>query len=315
MDHSAMARPALGLAGAEKRLYELNMNQGEISVQRQVMQFRVDYLSDLNTQSMLMAGVAAGMISSIELEAMRPEEDDPEFCFRTVLCFFYILAAVTSLGASIWVLYTSNNLINSALVAQLYGSTLADMQNAESVLELRMLDVRKMYILALVTMLPALLVMVLALIPWYISLPAVLVVGWFLAHAIHADFATAWHLERYNIPLSEMRPEYWVEGVAQRFFGGDGGGGGGGGPDSASRRTLGGAALGAPVESPRNPVSNFLESRLRSIFGTSSYNRLGDRVNALDEKRMSAAIKRGVSFSGGSPFGPAATHHHRRLQA
>ena len=45
------------------------------------------------------------------------------------------------------------------------------------------------------------------------------------------------HLERYNIPLSEMRPEYWVEGVAQRFFGGDGGGGGGGGgPDSASRR-------------------------------------------------------------------------------
>jgi len=349
-----MARPALGLAGAEKRLYELNMNQGEISVQRQVMQFRVDYLSDLNTQSMLMAGVAAGMISSIELEAMRPEEDDPEFCFRTVLCFFYILAAVTSLGASIWVLYTSNNLINSALVAQLYGSTLADMQNAESVLELRMLDVRKMYILALVTMLPALLVMVLALIPWYISLPAVLVVGWysretespcpllpkithlcphtglssptphttptprslpapfsrprcrFLAHAIHADFATAWHLERYNIPLSEMRPEYWVEGVAQRFFGGDGGGGGGGGPDSASRRTLGGAALGAPVESPRNPVSNFLESRLRSIFGTSSYNRLGDRVNALDEKRMSAAIKRGVSFSGGSPFGPAA---------
>mmetsp|Transcript_49345 Transcript_49345/g.158531 ORF Transcript_49345/g.158531 Transcript_49345/m.158531 type:complete len:557 (-) Transcript_49345:215-1885(-) len=306
MDHSAMARPALGLAGAEKRLYELNMNQGEISVQRQVMQFRVDYLSDLNTQSMLMAGVAAGMISSIELEAMRPEEDDPEFCFRTVLCFFYILAAVTSLGASIWVLYTSNNLINSALVAQLYGSTLADMQNAESVLELRMLDVRKMYILALVTMLPALLVMVLALIPWYISLPAVLVVGWFLAHAIHADFATAWHLERYNIPLSEMRPEYWVEGVAQRFFGGDGGGGGGGGPDSASRRTLGGAALGAPVESPRNPVSNFLEIRLRSIFGTSSYNRLGDRVNALDEKRMSAAIKRGVSFSGGSPFGPAA---------
>uniref|UniRef100_A0A6U8RRW1 Uncharacterized protein n=1 Tax=Emiliania huxleyi TaxID=2903 RepID=A0A6U8RRW1_EMIHU len=205
MDHSAMARPALGLAGAEKRLYELNMNQGEISVQRQVMQFRVDYLSDLNTQSMLMAGVAAGMISSIELEAMRPEEDDPEFCFRTVLCFFYILAAVTSLGASIWVLYTSNNLINSALVAQLYGSTLADMQNAESVLELRMLDVRKMYILALVTMLPALLVMVLALIPWYISLPAVLVVGWFLAHAIHADFATAWHLERYSIPPDSER--------------------------------------------------------------------------------------------------------------
>jgi hypothetical protein len=51
-----------------------------------------------------------------------------------------------------------------------------------------------------------------------IAIPASFVVAWFLAHAIHADFATAWHLERYNIPLNEMRPEYWVEGVAQRFF-------------------------------------------------------------------------------------------------
>jgi len=70
------------------------------------------------------------------------------------------------------------------------------------------------------------------------------------------------------------------------------------------------AAGRTPLAVPTLPlsqrqVSNFLESRLRSIFGTSSYNRLGDRVNALDEKRMSAAIKRGVSFSGGSPFGPA----------
>lgn len=132
------------------------------------------------------------------------------------------------------------------------------------------------------------------------------------------------HLERYNIPLSEMRPEYWVEGVAQRFFGGDGGGGGGGGPDSASRRaqprlatsrgcgreaevpSLVPRALGvlsagrlsarrsshratrspscsvaagrAPLAVPTLPlsqrqVSNFLESRLRSIFGAGSHSR------------------------------------------
>jgi len=141
MDYAPTAR---GLAGAEKRLYELNMNQGEMSVQRQVMQFRVDYLSDLNTQSVLMAGVAAGMLGSLELEAMQPEEEDLQTAGRMLLCAGYVLAACTSLGASVWVLYTSNNLINSALIAQLYGSKLEDLQNAESVLALRMLDVRKM---------------------------------------------------------------------------------------------------------------------------------------------------------------------------
>lgn len=210
--------PALGLAGAEKRLYELNMNQGEMSVQRQVMQFRVDYLSDLNTQSMLLAGVAASMLGSLELEAMQPEEEELQTFGRMFLVAGYVLAACTSLGASVWVLYTSNNLVNSALVAQLYGSTLEDMHNAESVLALRMLDVRKMYIIALLTMLPAQLLMVATLIDRTIAVPASFVVAWFLAHAIHADFATAWHLERYNIPLNEMRPEYWIEGVAQRFF-------------------------------------------------------------------------------------------------
>jgi len=58
-------------------------------------------------------------------------------------------------------------------------------------------------------MLPAQLLMVVTLINWLISIPACFVVSWFLAHAIHADFATAWHLEHYNIPIHDMRPEYW----------------------------------------------------------------------------------------------------------
>mmetsp|Transcript_35526 Transcript_35526/g.113097 ORF Transcript_35526/g.113097 Transcript_35526/m.113097 type:complete len:290 (-) Transcript_35526:104-973(-) len=273
--------PALGLAGAEKRLYQLNLNQGEMSVQRQVMQFRVDYLSDLNTQSTLLAGVAAGMLGSLELEAMQPEEEELQTFGRMLLVTGYVLAACTSLGASVWVLYTSNNLVNSALVAQLYGSTLEDMQNAESVLALRMLDVRKMYILALLTMLPAQLIMVGTLINYTIAIPASFVVAWFLAHAIHADFATAWHLEHYNIPLNEMRPEYWVEGVAQRFF---------------SRGAKSRDVAGAPASTtPNTPVADFLERRLRSLFGSTSYERLGERVDVANNQKRTARFERSVS--------------------
>ena len=74
-DHSANADPVeavqpdeLGLAGAEQRLFNLNLNAGQLSVQRQIMQLRVDYLTQLNTQTMLLAGTSIYMLSSLELE-------------------------------------------------------------------------------------------------------------------------------------------------------------------------------------------------------------------------------------------------------
>jgi len=105
--------------------------------------------------------------------------------------------------------------------------------------------------------------------------PACFVVAWFLAHAIHADFATAWHLERYNIPLHEMRPEYWIEGVAQRFFRRDG---------ATNSRSVNSTDSNQQPED--TPISNFVERRLRSLFGSNSYTRLGERVHvAASQKR------------------------------
>ena len=44
-------------------------------MQRQIMQLRVDYLSQLNTQTMLIAGSAVACLSSLELEAPTSSTD------------------------------------------------------------------------------------------------------------------------------------------------------------------------------------------------------------------------------------------------
>ena len=153
---AADSNEGFGLAGAEQRLINLQLDQGRLAVQRQILQLRVDYLTNLNTQTMLLAGAAVGMLSSLELEAIQPEEVDRR---RMIITATYIFCSSISLGSSIWVLYTSNNLINLATMTTLHASDLKGVTGADLVLELRMNDVRKMYMLALVTMLPALFVM------------------------------------------------------------------------------------------------------------------------------------------------------------
>ena len=132
-----------GLAGAEQRLINLQLDQGRLAVQRQILQLRVDYLTNLNTQTMLLAGAAVGMLSSLELEAIQPEEEERR---RMIITATYIFCSSISLGSSIWVLYTSNNLINLATMSALQAERLSDVQGADNILALRMKDVRRMYI-------------------------------------------------------------------------------------------------------------------------------------------------------------------------
>ena len=152
----------LGLAGAEQRLINLNLNAGQLSVQRQILQLRVDYLTQLNTQTMLLAGSGIYMLSSLELEAiMGANHENEHHTFgQHVRLFLYVMGSSLSVGCSIWVLYTSNNLINLATLSALYAARLQDVHMADNILGLRMRDVRRMWILALLTMLPALLIMV-----------------------------------------------------------------------------------------------------------------------------------------------------------
>jgi hypothetical protein len=64
-----------GLASAEASLFAVQRSNAELDVQRSVIQFRVDYLAQLNTQTTLLAGAAIGMFSSLELEAMTTQHE------------------------------------------------------------------------------------------------------------------------------------------------------------------------------------------------------------------------------------------------
>ena len=156
----------LGLAGAEQRLIALNMSAGQLHVQRQILQLRVDFLLQLNTQTMLIAGIAVGMLSSLELEAITGEDAVSEPWHLAMRQLLYTFGTSTSLGCSIWVLYTSNNLINLATLSALQANRLSDVQGADNILALRMRDVRRMYVFALLCMVPSLYVMVVHLTSW-----------------------------------------------------------------------------------------------------------------------------------------------------
>ena len=109
---------------------------------------RVDFLNQLNTQTMLLAGAGIGMLSSLELEAIVGEEhehgEDQHSLGGRLRMISYVVGTSASLGCSIWVLYTSNNLINLATLSALHANRLEDVAFADNILSLRMRDVRRM---------------------------------------------------------------------------------------------------------------------------------------------------------------------------
>lgn len=203
-----------GLANAEEQLYSIQLTSAEMQIQRQVMQFRVDFLSQLNTQAMLLAGSAVSMFSSLELEAIKPDEDGLGSIVAAITCVLYVMCSAISLGASIWVLYTSNNLMNLATVASLYARDLRDLREVDTVIALRMMDVRKQYFFSLLLLLPAVAMMAFKLVAWYAYLPVFFILASFLLHAIHQDYVSERHLLESvfdHLPLGIIRPEWAFE--------------------------------------------------------------------------------------------------------
>ncbi|KAL1503285.1 hypothetical protein AB1Y20_011338 [Prymnesium parvum] len=211
-----------GLAGAEKRLATMQLNAGAVAVQRQLTQLRVDYLSQLNLQTTLLAGMGVSMLGSLELEAIEPAVPHRAELLQFVLCLLYVCGACTVLGASTWVLYSSNNLINLATIASLYATSLEDLQAADRVIGLRMLDVRKFYLVALFAAIPTSLVMVCNLVNWFIALLGLVIAFAFMMHMVHADFVTTEALCKSHVNVRALRQEHELEArmvkVAHRLW-------------------------------------------------------------------------------------------------
>lgn len=207
--------PSLGLAGAEERLFNLQLDIGQLAVARRTVQLRVDYLTQLNTPAMLVASANVALIATLQYSFLSPKvagtAEEHTNLFRELGVAIYTIACSISLGASLWVLYTSNNLITLATRTTLQAQDLKGVQGAEIVLSVRMSDVRKWYIAAITFMTIGLYAMVCTLMEFYIAIPSVISVVAVLAHAIHSDHETAHHFEQVTGVVLDGRFEYGLD--------------------------------------------------------------------------------------------------------
>jgi len=156
----------------------LEMAAADYEVLSRSLELQINLLSELNTQAMLVAGTAFGMLSSLELEAIRGEEatissDDGE---GTTLAAIYILSTSVALGSSVWVLYISNWLINNSTSAMIKARERASggiytIGQVSKYVEGWVGSVRFHYITSIIAVVVAAYIMVLRLLPhWSLTL-------------------------------------------------------------------------------------------------------------------------------------------------
>ena len=120
-------------------------------------------------------------------------------------------------------LYISNNLINLATAASLYASNLQDLQAVDRMIGLRMLDVRRVYLLALAVGIPNTLVMVINLIDWRIALIGCTITVGFMAHMVHTDYVTTESLASSHVNVAALQQEHLIAArlteLAHRLWG------------------------------------------------------------------------------------------------
>lgn len=140
--------PGVGLVAAEKEFQRKYYDRGVLDLRLQLVRLRSDYLNQVNTQATLVAGGAVGMLSSSELQTM----DQDAHLYYKVLDYVYVLSASVCLASSLWVIYTSMNLINLSIHSTLYGASVETIKNADSLVELRAIEVRLGFVVALASL-------------------------------------------------------------------------------------------------------------------------------------------------------------------
>jgi len=198
----------LGLAGAEERLFGLQLDSGQISNTRNLLHLRIDYLTQLNTPAMLVASADVGLLSTLSYSYLEPDDLAEQTTWRMSLVFLYTFGCSVSLGASLWVLYTCNNLTNLATMSTIAAKDLKGLQGADIVLSLRMTDVRSWFMLSLASMVLGLYAMVVAMMEPIIAVPATLMTVCCGLHAVHAEHQTSAHFEKVSGVHLDARAEH-----------------------------------------------------------------------------------------------------------
>lgn len=135
-----------GVVGNLQQQIRTQYDKGMLELRLQLVRMRTEYLNNINTQSTLIASCAIGMLASGEIQAVADAGRGLWSWFFNIL---YVTAASFCLSCSIWVIYTSMNMINISIHSTLYGKTMAALTEADNLIEMRMKEVRLVFVMSL----------------------------------------------------------------------------------------------------------------------------------------------------------------------
>mmetsp|Transcript_26433 Transcript_26433/g.84728 ORF Transcript_26433/g.84728 Transcript_26433/m.84728 type:complete len:464 (+) Transcript_26433:162-1553(+) len=145
----------VGMLEAEQQMWVANQKRDLLELRHRQILARVDWLNQLNTQAMLVAGSAVASLGGESLETIADED-----VTVTLLDTIFVASTAATLCFSLWVIFISSNLIMLSQMTALTGTSAGDVKTADEILERRINEVRSYYLLSLVMLLTSALSMV-----------------------------------------------------------------------------------------------------------------------------------------------------------
>jgi len=145
----------VGMLEAEQQMWVANQKRDLLELRHRQILARVDWLNQLNTQAMLVAGSAVASLGGESLETINDED-----VTKTLLDTIFVASTAATLCFSLWVIFISSNLIMLSQMTALTGTSAGDVKTADEILERRINEVRSYYLLSLVMLLISALSMV-----------------------------------------------------------------------------------------------------------------------------------------------------------
>lgn len=183
-----------GLYFAIRELHTFSERRGMLELRLRVLSFITDYLNQVNTQAMLVAGCAMSLLISSELTEVAANERGGSY--NLLFDYMYVTFSCSCLASSLWVIYTSMNLVNLSTAALLQSTRESGIVECETLLLRRMGDVRLIFMVSLVCLVLAALVVIFEQLgPWFCAFCASLfsAVAW---HAVQSDFGVVRQLQQ-----------------------------------------------------------------------------------------------------------------------
>ena len=194
--------PQPGVVGGNRELHRTTYEKGMLDLRLQLTKMRIDYLTQINTQTTFIAGCAVGMLSSQELMALDDVDGTPISAFRwwwlKIFDYTYTCSALMCFASSVWVIYTAMNLITMSIHSSLYGQTMQSITESDFIIEARMKEVRLVFVATLAELGVATLSMLSAHTDTMLMVFGIIlfaVVGW---HASASDQGTVRVYEQYT---------------------------------------------------------------------------------------------------------------------